>query len=577
MSSSERPYPELTLQAMILGALLGVLMTAAFVYVGLKLGFGLGGSTVAAILGFAVLKALGTGTIIENNVNQTIASAINVSSSGVVFTLPALLLMGEDFSWGAMVLSAMAGSFLGVVFIIPLRKQMLEFDRLRFPSGMAVASILKSPGAGVEKLKLLAFGALLSAGVKILVDKVDAVPEALAVGDWFGIPAYTGTLLSLSLMNIGAGMLSGRGGLPFAFGGVLAWWILAPMAVASGWTDPFTGSNGDEVWGQLYGQLLRPAGIGILIGGALAGVIAAFPAIRAAIKTLGSAAKTAAGGGAQELSGRALAIGLAGATLLLYLSSSLTVGPVMALPVAVVGVLWTALAGLIVAQATGMTDISPLSGMALIGVTLMLAITGGNAVVAVTVGVAVCVGVGQCADMMQDLKTGHLVGGIPRRQQLAQIFTGWIGPVVAVGTVYLLWTATGDGTPGFGPESTACLQKGSGDCLSAPQAGALQAMIDGVIGGNAPLDKYAAGGLIGLSLGALPIAGLGVLMGLAMYLPFEVTLGYGIGCLVGWRLESSRGGAFFGGKVVPFAAGLIVGEALTSLAITIIDLLGKGA
>ena len=75
-------------------------------------------------------------------------------------------------------------------------------------------------------------------------------------------------------------------------------------------------------------------------------------------------------------------------------------------------------------------------------------------------------------------------------------------------------------------------------------------MIDGVIGGNAPLDKYAAGGLIGLSLGALPIAGLGVLMGLAMYLPFEVTLGYGIGCLVGWRLESSRGGAFFGGKVV---------------------------
>ena len=126
---------------MILGALLGVLMTAAFVYVGLKLGFGLGGSTVAAILGFAVLKALGTGTIIENNVNQTIASAINVSSSGVVFTLPALLLMGETFSWGAMVLSAMAGKFLGVVFIIPLRKQMLEFDRLRFPSGMAVASI----------------------------------------------------------------------------------------------------------------------------------------------------------------------------------------------------------------------------------------------------------------------------------------------------------------------------------------------------------------------------------------------------------------------------------------------------
>ena len=146
-----RPYPELTWQALIFGALLGVVMTSAFVYVGLKLGFGLGGSTVAAILGFVVLRALGTGTIIENNVAQTIASAINVSSSGVIFTLPALLLLGEDFSWPAMILSATAGSFMGVVLIIPLRKQMLEFDRLRFPSGMAVASILRSAGGGKNK------------------------------------------------------------------------------------------------------------------------------------------------------------------------------------------------------------------------------------------------------------------------------------------------------------------------------------------------------------------------------------------------------------------------------------------
>jgi putative OPT family oligopeptide transporter len=572
----QRPYPELTWQALVFGTLLGVLMTSAFVYVGLKLGFGLGGSTVAAILGFVVLRALGSGTIIENNVAQTIASAINVSSSGVIFTLPALLLLGEDFSWPAMILSATAGSFMGVVLIIPLRKQMLEFDRLRFPSGMAVASILRSSGGGKNKAILLGIGAAISGSVLVLIEKLHILPASLPIGDWLHIPSFTGTALSLSIMNIGAGLLSGKGGLPFVFGGVLAWWIIAPAAVASGWIPPEI--TGDAVWGELYFNMLRPVGIGILIGGALAGVFAAFPAIRAAIKTLSSAAKLGAQGGAEELSAKTLGYGLGGALLLLYCASALIVGPWLAIPVALVGALWLALAGMIVAQATGMTDISPLSGMALIGVTLMLAITGGQVAAAVLVGVAVCVGIGQCADMMQDLKTGHLVGGIPKRQQMAQIFTGWLGPLVAVGTVYILWNrfgvdANGVFQPGFGPESQACLTKAS-DCLSAPQAGALQGMIEGVVGGNAPVDKYLGGGLLGLALGALPTAGVGVLVGLAMYLPFEITLGYGVGCLSGWFLEAKKGRAFFSEKVVPLAAGFIVGEAITALVLTAITMIG---
>jgi uncharacterized oligopeptide transporter (OPT) family protein len=474
-----------------------------------------------------------------------------------------------------MVLSATAGSFLGVVLIIPLRKQMIEFDRLRFPSGMAVASILRSPGGGKTKAWLLAAGAALSGSVLILIEEAGWLPASIPIGDWLSIPAYTGTALSLSVMNIGAGLLSGRGGLPFVFGGVLAWWIIAPAAVASGWTTAGV-TDGGAIWKQLYFEMLRPTGIGILIGGALAGVVTAFPAIRAAIKTLSTATKLGAGG-AEELSAKTLAFGLGGAVLLLFAAAASVVGPLLAIPVAVVGALWLALAGLIVAQATGMTDISPLSGMALIGVTLMLAITGGQVAAAVLVGVAVCVGIGQCADMMQDLKTGHLVGGIPRRQQLAQIATGWLGPMVAVGTVYLLWhrygvDASGVQIPGFGPESAACASKAA-DCLSAPQAGALQGMIEGVVGGDAPIDKYFGGGILGLALGALPTAGLGVLVGLAMYLPFEITLGYGVGCLSGWFLEAKKGRAFFSDRVVPLAAGFIVGEAVTALVLTAITML----
>ena len=138
------------------------LLTAAFTYVALKLATP--GSTVAAILGFAVLRgALGKGSIVENNINQTVASGINNASPGVAFTLPALFLLGEDFDALSVILAAIAGSFLGIVVIIPLRKQMIELERLRFPSGIAVASLLKSPGAGARQAKLLGSGFAVAA------------------------------------------------------------------------------------------------------------------------------------------------------------------------------------------------------------------------------------------------------------------------------------------------------------------------------------------------------------------------------------------------------------------------------
>ena len=158
------PYRELTAAAVVFGVLIGAVMTAAFTYVALKLGFTLSGSTVAAILGFAVLRgALRKGSIIENNINQTVASGVNTASAGVAFTLPALYIMGEDFSVVSVILAAIAGAFLGMVVIIPLRKQMIEFERLRFPSGIAVASLLKSPGAGAQQAKLLVGGFAVSA------------------------------------------------------------------------------------------------------------------------------------------------------------------------------------------------------------------------------------------------------------------------------------------------------------------------------------------------------------------------------------------------------------------------------
>ena len=115
-------YREVTFAAVGLGVAQGGLMTAAFVYIGLKLGFGLSGSTVAAILGFALLRGVGRhlfgvrgcGSIVENNINQTVASGVNTASSGLVFTFPALLLMGERYSVWMVLLAALAGSFMAL-------------------------------------------------------------------------------------------------------------------------------------------------------------------------------------------------------------------------------------------------------------------------------------------------------------------------------------------------------------------------------------------------------------------------------------------------------------------------------
>ncbi len=570
------PYRELTAASVIFGVLIGMVMTAAFVYIGLKLGFTLPGSTVAAILGFAVLRGvLRKGSIIENNINQTVASGVNNASSGIVFTLPALFLLSAtdtEITVEAMpaILAAIGGAFLGVAVIIPLRKQMIEFERLRFPSGIAVASLLKSPGAGAQQAKLLIGGALLATGIHVLAN-FHILPHEIDVGGPIGLPVYFPLAIYVSFASVGAGLLSGKGGLPFVLGGVLAWWVISPSVVLTGWvptaealgfTDAPAGYDG---WtsGMVYGEMLRPMGIGVLVGGALAGVFASLPALKSALKSLSQAAKAGAtGGGSDEMSPTILYIGIGGAIVILFGAAMLSSGDISVLQgigIAIVGTIWLALAGLVVAQATGMTDISPLSGMSLIGVTLMFFMSDGNAVASIVLGVSVCIGIGQCADMMSDLKSGHLVGAIPRKQQIAQFAVGWIGVPVAVGVLFLLW---GDGG-GFGPSNPE---------LSAPQGAALAGVIESLGQGAAPLDKYAGGLAIGLGLGVFPIAGLGVLVGLAMYLPFSITLTYGFGCLTSIALGKKKGDAWIGSTLVPIAAGFIIGEALTNLGATLIQL-----
>jgi putative OPT family oligopeptide transporter len=560
----ERPYRELTVATLVVGTLLGAIMTASMAYAGLVIGFVVPTSAIAAILGWGILRGvLRRGSIVENNINQTVASAMVTAAAGIIFTLPALFLMdGVKFSPWAIALASIAGAFLGNLFIIPLRKQMIDLERLRFPSGVAVAEVLRSPGAGQKKAILLGVSTLVALGVGLL-EGWHFLPQKIDLGAPLGLPAYVPNLWALSLLSVGAGYISGRAGLVVLLGGVLANWVIAPLVVHLGWAVAPTGTAPDAVGKALatvvHDQMTRPLGIGFLLGGALAGVALALPMMRAAFASLRSKK-----GGSEELSVNWV-YGGGVASFVLLAGAALVENPSLALwrvlVVAVLGALWMWLAGVIVAQCAGLTGWSPVSGMALLAVAAALVITGGDVGVAILIGAAVSVATAEGSDMMGDLKTGHMVGAKPARQQIAQLLVSWLGPGIAVLTVYLIWS-----TVKFGPLNPA---------VPAPQAVTLRAVVLAVQGGNVPLDKYLAGALVGGGLTLGTGGGMGVLVGLSMYLPMFYVLPYGLGCLLQMAAQRFLGKNWSNETGVPVAAGLLVGDSLAGVVLSSI-LLAKG-
>jgi uncharacterized oligopeptide transporter (OPT) family protein len=525
-------YREVTIASIVFGVVVGAIMNAAITYAGLKIGFTIVGSAIAAVLGFGVLRGiLRKGTILETNIGQTIASAVNTPNSGVIFTVPVLYLLGYSLSptgldFWLITLACVAGAILGCAFIIPLRKQMIDIDRLRFPSPTGVAVILKSPGAGAAKSIVLIAGIALGALIYLPVGLPDlggpgygtigwtlpaeTLPDAAAapvadgaeqassltirvdrdrdgapdpilthssvdVGRFLGLPDQFQLVFAIAPFAIGAGFITGRAGLMVLAGGILAYFIINPLVFSMGWAPETVRAH--EAPGYAFGAFNRPLGIGLLLGGALMGVVFALPAIREAMKSIAGASFGKMKGGSDELGMKVLIISVLAALLLLFLAADFVgnkpvnkADPVSAveltgegapadraktdykgytlafasqqtldawdndwtteqrdrymaannlkpgwlswmnphlraLTIALVGAAWIWFAGIIIAQCTGMTDWSPISGMALLTVVLVLLLAGSGAVVgAVLLGAALCVAITCAADMMGDLR-----------------------------------------------------------------------------------------------------------------------------------------------------------------------------
>ncbi len=563
------PYPELTWPAILVGYGIGALLSLSFGYACLILGFSLEGSELAAMLGFVILRGImRRNSIIENNINQTIASGVNGATAGMMFSVPAIFILGyhDMFNPIVMVFSCIAGGVLGIAFIIPLRKQMIDYERLAYPGGIAVASILKSPGAGVTKAKLLVGGALLSGLVHFLTWIFQY--ENCNVGAWLGLPEYLNIVVYISLMTIGVGFIAGKGGIFFIIGGYTCYWILSPILSGMGLLPSAETINemGTSMPGYLRSSLFRPAGIGMLIGGALTGIVLALPLITGAIKSMQSASKMKMSISKDELPIKMLyiAIGLAFILLLvLAVTTSKEVGALRGVTIAVLGTLWIWIAGVILAECIGRTNWSPLSGMTLIAVTIFIVLTRGIGdtgqaiVVSVLVGAAACVAMAQACDLMLDLKTGYLVGASPRKQQIGQFLGTWLGPVIIMFLIFILHKAYGLGS----------------EKLPAPQGQALASMINGILGGDVPVQKYIAGAGLGALLSSSGIGGLGILVGLGFYLPFNIVITYSFGTVSRLFTDKKFGVRFSEDKGIPFAAGLIVGEALIGVFLALIQVI----
>jgi putative OPT family oligopeptide transporter len=556
-------YPELTWTAIFVGWALGAMITISVAYAALVLGFSIEGSELAAILGWGVLRGIMRRTsIVENNINQTVASAVNGASAGIMFTVPALFILSRNEGLESvaeftpsfialLTLASITGCFLGLAFVIPLRKQMIDFDRLAYPGGVAVATILKSPGAGIRKAQLLFAGILVSGFVKFLL--IGAELEDFNLGNALGVPSMWNLVFYLSLMTVGVGYLSGRGGLWFGAGGFLCYFVIAPALL-------LVGSSGvQEILPQpdnMRKQLFLPSGIGMLIGAAIGGIIMAFPLIRSAFKSLKNSKQRFEGTRTNDempLAMLVAAVGLGSVALILlaYLSVSEMTLP-RAVGMALLGVLWIWVAGVIVSECVGRTNWSPLSGMTLIAVTILILVAkaGMSAPAAiissVVVGAAICLAISQASDMMLDLKSGYLTGAVPRRQQYAQYMGCWLGPLLVI----LLMIAL-----------NKQYQIGS-ETLPAPQATALATVMDGILNDNVPVYRYVAGSGLGFLLAISGLGGIGVLVALGFYMPFHIVLTYTIGNLM--RIGSDRlfGNNFAHDVGVPVAAGLMIGEAL---------------
>lgn len=433
----------------------GALLTPANVYSGLKIGWTFNMSVTAGLLGFAFWSALHrpfaqpAWGIYENNINQTAASsAASIISAGLAAPIPALaLLTGQTLAFPVLATWLFVVSILGIVVAAGLRNQLLFRERLPFPSGVVTAETMTEIHGGGKaasaRLKLLALAGFFSAGLKSAVTVFAMGPLAPAVKTNLAMPAKAGGVKSVSAMNLGLaldpsllmvgfGAIAGlRIGVSAIIGAVLAWAVLGPVALSYGWAQPGPDDAARAWFGPMVEWLLWP-GATLMVVASLASFALSVAKLRARRRASEPAAETE-----PPMIGRGVL--LAGFAVALVLSviaqyAIFGIGPVAA----TLAVVLTFALAIVAARVSGETGITPIGALGKITQLTFGAITPGNVTSNLMTANVTGGAAGQCADLMHDLRTGHIIGATPGFQVVAQLFGILTGSLVAAITYIAL-------------------------------------------------------------------------------------------------------------------------------------------
>ena len=600
-----QPAPaQLTFRAVILAIVLAVVLSAANAYLGLFAGLTVATAIPAAVVSMGVLRLLGGGTILENNIVQTGASAGSSIAAGVIFTIPALILMGywPDFKYWWVLGIAGLGGLLGVLFSVPLRRSMIVEEPLPFPEGKAAAEVLKAgdnPGPG---LKILGISATIGGLVKLAAaNGLKLIPDSWVQAGYLGngkLIGYIGTGLSPALLGVGY-IVGLNVGIVVLSGAILSWHIAIPIFHAFFLdSDPalaksIAGLSAADAAGAIWSAKIRFLGVGAMLVGGVWTLFSLRKSLLAGVKSGFAAARKGAAHGATSEADRDLPMKWMLVALVLF------VLPLLALYQAIVGEWHVSIPMTIIMIVAGFLFVSvsgylaglvgssnnPVSGITIATilfasvVLLMLLGTDGEravngaplgAVAAIMIGAVVCCAAAVGGDNLQDLKTGYLVGATPWKQQLMLGIGAFSCALIMAPVLNLLQEAYGIGSK----------------TLPAPQANLMASVAKGLFGGELPWTMIIIGGVVGAIVIALdawlksrgsrfrvPVLAAAI----GIYLPLELMVPIFLGGLVAHLVQRFH-------KVHPddeagldrahrpgvlFSAGLITGEALMGIAIAL--------
>jgi len=620
---ASQTLPEITVKAAVLGVLLSAVLGGANAYLGLKVGLTVSASIPAAVISMAVLRMFREHNILENNIVQTAASAGESLAAGVIFTLPALILLHQwgGFPFLSTMGIALSGGILGVLFTVPLRRALIVEADLKFPEGVATAEVLKAGTEGGAGARLIAAGGLAAAALKLSQTGLKLATGAASGSVTMGRSIFgVGADLSPALLGVGYIVGFNIAILVFA-GGLISWVFGIPIYMAL--ADPATlsgithGAGGYDGALAIWSARIRYMGVGAMAVGGIWALIALIGPIRDGIRSSLEAVRATRHGGVDLVprTERDLPITLVGIgtvalalpILIVFMGvidrgslgitgglywTALAIGTVFAL---VAGFLFSSVAGYM-AGLVGSSN-NPISGVTIatiLTISLILLLLLGSeidfsvntmqataaAATAVLVGAVVACAAAIAGDNMQDLKAGRLLGATPVKQQIMQIVGGVAGAITIAPILGLLFNAYGLG--GVFPREGM----DAAEMLDAPQATLMASVAEGVFHRNLPWDMVLAGSLIAVALIVIDrllearnsdfrTHVLAVAVGI--YLPIELSSPIFAGGVVAWAAGRTIRSAGGGDSMVQrgaqrgllFSSGLITGEALIGILLAI--------